>query len=63
MTETSVSLTLTDEERELLSEILEERHRALLHEIWHTDHRDFRFAVQKKEKVLEALLSRFALHA
>ncbi len=63
MTETSVSLTLTDEERALLSEILEERHRALLHEIWHTDHRDFKFALQKKEKVLEVLLSRFALHA
>jgi len=63
MTETAVSLTLTDEEKELLSEILEERHRALLHEIWHTDHRDFKAALQKKEKVLESLLSRFTLHA
>jgi len=63
MTEPAVSLTLSDEERELLFEILEERHRALLHEIWHTDHRDFKVALQKKERILESLLSRFMVHA
>ncbi len=63
MTETGVSLTLSDEEKELLFEILEERHRALLHEIWHTDHRDFKVTLQKKERVLESLLDRFAAHA
>lgn len=62
MNETAVSLTLSDEERELLFEILEERHRALLREIWHTDHRDFKLSLQKKERVLESLLSRFMAH-
>ncbi len=47
MTENAVSMALSDEEKELLFEILEERHRALLHEIWHTDHRDFKVTLQK----------------
>jgi hypothetical protein len=59
MSETDVTLTLSDEERALLFEILEERHRALLREIWHTDHRDFKASLQKRERVLESLLSRF----
>ncbi|MFZ0817639.1 MAG: hypothetical protein WAM78_19095 [Candidatus Sulfotelmatobacter sp.] len=63
MTDIAVPLTISEEEKELLFEILEERHRALLHEIWHTDHRDFKVSLQKKERVLESLLSRFALHA
>ncbi len=63
MSEPAVSLTLSEEERELLIEMLEDRHRALLHEIWHTDHRDFKASLQKKEKVLESLLSRFMVHA
>jgi len=58
----AMTLTLSDEERELLSEILEERHEALLREIWHTDHRDFKLSLQKKEKILDALLSRFMAH-
>ena len=57
--ETAVSLSFSEEEREFLCEILEERHRALLHEIWHTGHRDFKAALQKKERILESLLSRF----
>lgn len=59
MTVSANTLTLSDEERELLFEILEERHDALLREIWHTDHRDFKLALQKKERVLNSLLSRF----
>lgn len=62
MTETAVTLTLSHEEREMLFEILEERHRALLREIWHTDHRDFKASLQKRERVLESLLSRFMAH-
>ena len=62
MNVTSVTMTLSDEERELLFEILEERHDALLREIWHTDHRDFKLSLRKKERVLESLLSRFMAH-
>ena len=62
MTEVAVTLTLSDEEREILFEILEERHRALLREIWHTDSRDFKASLQKRERVLESLLSRFMVH-
>ena len=49
MTETAVTLTLTNEEREILFEILEARHRALLREIQHTDHHDFKASLQKRE--------------
>jgi hypothetical protein len=62
MTIAADTLTLSDEERELLFEILEERHDALLREIWHTDHRDFKLGLQKKERVLNSLLSRFLAH-
>jgi len=61
MSVSAVTLTLSDEEKELLFQILEERHRALLREIWHTDHRDFKLSLQKK-RVLESLLSRFMAH-
>jgi len=63
MSETAVTLTLSDEEKELLFEILEERHGALLREIWHTDHRDFKLSLQKKERVLDSRLSRFMVRA
>jgi hypothetical protein len=59
----SISLVLSDEERELLFDILEERQRTLLCEIAHTDHHDFKVALQKKEQLLESLLSRFITHA
>ena len=53
-----MELTLTIEEWELLSEILGERHRALLREISHTDHREFKLALLKREKLLESLVNR-----
>jgi hypothetical protein len=62
MTETAFTLTLTDDERALLFGILEERHSALLREIWHTDSRDFKVSLQKKERLLESLLNRFMAH-
>jgi hypothetical protein len=63
MTGTAVSLTLSDEERDLVQEILEERHRTLLIEISHTDHHHFRLLLRKKTVLLEAILSRFMAHA
>ncbi|HET6177263.1 MAG TPA: hypothetical protein VFE61_10040 [Candidatus Sulfotelmatobacter sp.] len=63
MTGTAVSLTLSDEERDLVQEILEERHRTLLIEISHTDHHHFRLLLRKKTVLLETILSRFMAHA
>jgi hypothetical protein len=63
MTGTTVSLTLTDEERALLQEILEEWHRTLLIEISHTDHHHFKALLQKKAELLESMLSRFMVYA
>jgi hypothetical protein len=58
-----LSITLNAEERQLLFDILEERQRMLLREIDHADHHDFKVVLQKKERLLESLLSRCALHA
>jgi hypothetical protein len=63
MTGTAVSLTLDEEERELIQEILEERDRTLLLEISRTDHHDFKVELQKKAELLENLLSRLMVHA
>jgi hypothetical protein len=53
-----MELTLTVEERELVLEILGQRHRELQREITHTDHREFKLALRNKEKVLESVVSR-----
>jgi hypothetical protein len=53
-----MELTLTIEEWELLLEILGERHLALLREISHTDHREFKLALRKREKLLESVMNR-----
>jgi len=50
--------TLTPHEHDLLVRILEQHHQALLKEIWHTDNRDFKHALQEDEKQLESLLGR-----
>ena len=53
-----MELTLSTEEQQLLLDILEQRHRELLKEISHTDHREFKQALGKNEKLLESVLSR-----
>ncbi len=53
-----MELTLTTEEWELLLEVLSERHRALLREISHTDHREFKLALLKREKLLDSIVNR-----
>ena len=53
-----MELTLSSEEAELLLSILEQHHRELLNEIWHTQHRDFKVALRKNEKLLESILNR-----
>jgi len=63
VTGTMVSLTLSEEEQDLIQEILEEQHRTLLLEIAHTDHHHFKTVLQKKAEVLESVLSRFLVNA
>ena len=58
MNATACELMLSEEERELILEILEERHRTLLVEIAHTDHHHFKMVLRKKAEMLEAVLSR-----
>jgi len=53
-----MELTLTVDERELVLEILGQRHRELLREISHTDHHEFKLALRKKEKLLESIENR-----
>ena len=58
MTETAISLELSREEKDLVQEILEERHRTLLLEIAHTDHYHFKTVLRKKADLVESILSR-----
>ncbi len=55
-----MDLQLTDEERELLREMLEEHHRNLVLEIARTDHHHFRQVLRTKQNVLEGLLAKVA---
>lgn len=50
-----MNVDLTDSEGALLSEILEEKQTRMIHEIDHTDARDFRQMLRKKLEVLEGL--------
>ena len=63
MTGTLISVTLNEEEREILQEVLEEQHRTLLLEIGNTDHQHFRSVLKKKAAVLEGVLNRMMMPA
>lgn len=54
-------LELNQEERELLSQILEGRYRELQREIFHTDHHDFKQLLRQREHVLESLLEKLGI--
>lgn len=56
--EACMELTLTSEEHELLVTILEQHHRALMKDIWHADHREFKQLLRHHEQLVEAMLSR-----
>ena len=58
-----MEITFTDEELQLLLEILEEQHRELLHEISRTDHHEFKMLLRNKEKVLECMQGKLAQRA
>ena len=48
-------LDLTDEERELLVELLETRYKTMLHEIHHTDTYEYKRLLQQKADLMEKL--------
>ncbi|HVT99344.1 MAG TPA: hypothetical protein VHE33_17710 [Acidobacteriaceae bacterium] len=53
-----MELTLSVEEHEFLLKTLEQRHRELLREIAHTDHREFKHGLRMDEKLLDSLVDR-----
>lgn len=53
-----MELILTAEEMELVSEILQERHRELRREIARTDHREFKLGLQRKQRLIESILEK-----
>lgn len=57
-----MELILTAEEHELLITMLEQRHRELMKEIWHTDHRQFKELLQRQERLIESMLTRLRTH-
>ena len=56
-----MELNLSAEEREVLAEVLEERHQELMREIFKTDHHEFKLALKKREKILEAMLDKVGI--
>ncbi|MBD0325615.1 MAG: hypothetical protein ICV68_04250 [Pyrinomonadaceae bacterium] len=50
-----MTLDITDQERELLVELLAAKNTAMLHELHHTDARDYRESVKRSIEVLEGL--------
>ncbi|HVP44696.1 MAG TPA: hypothetical protein VMS96_14800 [Terriglobales bacterium] len=53
-----MEVTLTNEERELLIEILQERRDTFLREISRSTSHDFKDLLRKKERLVEAMLEK-----
>jgi hypothetical protein len=53
---------VTDMEYDLMVEILQDRHAALLREIARTDHHDFKEMLKKRMQVLESLMEKMGMH-
>ena len=53
-----MTFDITEQEREYLLEILEARHVELLHELHHTDARDFREMLRRNVETVEGLKSK-----
>lgn len=54
-------LELTQQEHDLICEILQERHIALLREISKTDHFEFRRMLKGREDLLEGILQKLGV--
>jgi len=53
-----MDLSLNAEERELLLQVLEQRHLELQKEISHTNHRDFKQTLRRNEGLIESMLGK-----
>ncbi len=53
-----MELTLTEEERELLLTIMEQRYRVIQIEIAHTDPREFKVLLRRREELIGSILNR-----
>ena len=53
-----MELILTEEERDLLLTIMEQRYRVIQIEIAHTDHHEFKALLRRREELLESILNR-----
>ena len=53
-----MELRLTDSERELLLQLLQEQHKHLLHEIAKADHHEFRTALRHRCTALEGIMEK-----
>ena len=51
-------LEITDRERELLLELIEEEQKRFIHELNHTDSRDYRALLWERLEILEGLLAK-----
>jgi len=53
-----MELRLNAQEHRLLLEILEDRHKSLIHEIARTDHREFKHELQARCSLIEDMIKR-----
>lgn len=60
---TPMNLEITDEEREFLDELFEEKQKHMIQEINHTDTIDFERLLKKKIEVLEGLMRKIGQDA
>ncbi len=56
--ELTMEVSLTASERELLLEVLEERHRELLREISRADHHGFKIGLKENAGLIESMLTK-----
>ena len=57
-----MNLELTDQECEVVLELLEAAHRGKIHELHHTDASEYKRLVKEKVRIIEELISKVALH-
>jgi hypothetical protein len=57
-----MKLELTDQECEVLLELLETAHRGTIHELHHTDAAEYKRLLKEKQRIIEEMISKVALH-